>query len=150
MNLTNNFTLEELTKSETAARLKIDNTPPAAIVGNLRYMAHVLELVRVWLGNNAMHVTSGYRGSAVNRAVGGAENSDHGKGLAVDFGCPGYGPPLAVCRRLATSDLPFNQLIYEGTWTHIGVAPPGTLARREVLTAHFANGRVTYTRGLPA
>lgn len=62
----------------------------------------------------------------------------------------GYGPPLAVCRRLAASDLPFDQLIYEGTWTHIGIAPPGTLARREVLTAHFANGKATYTRGLPA
>ncbi|VWD22512.1 D-Ala-D-Ala carboxypeptidase family metallohydrolase [Burkholderia contaminans] len=150
MNLTNHFTLEELTDSGKARELKIDNTPPPSIVANLRYTAHVLELVRAWLGNNPMSVTSGYRNPAVNRAVGGASNSDHLQGVAADFRCPGYGPPLAVCRRLAASDLPFNQLIYEGTWTHIGIAPPGTLARREVLTAHFANGKATYTRGLPA
>ena len=104
MNLTKNFTLEELTKSDTAARLKIDNTPPAAMVANLLYTANVLELVRAWLGNSAMRITSGYRGPAINRAVGGADNSDHAKGLAVDFHCPDYGLPLAVCRRIAASE----------------------------------------------
>jgi hypothetical protein len=144
MQLSEHFSLEELVASSTALRLGIDNTPPPDIVANLRMVAAGLEQARVLLGGIPLHVDSGYRCPALNKAVGGAVASDHMRGLAADIVC--NLKPLTVAL-LLTRDPRFvyDQLIQEGTWTHLGFAPT---MRRQVLTAHFGPGGTTYTEGL--
>jgi len=132
MRLAENFTLDELTVSETAERMGIDNEPPEDIVDNLRALASALQQVRDVLGNRPIVVTSGYRSPVLNRVVGGSRNSAHVHGWAADFTCPGYGRPLEICRAIAAAGLPYDQLIHEfGRWVHLSVDPR---MRRDVLT----------------
>lgn len=121
MNLTTHFTLDELTASQTAARLGMDNTPPPAVVEALRRTAHGLEMVRTLI-QSPIIVSSGYRAPLVNKAVGGAPNSQHQTGEAVDFIAPGYGSPADVVRAIVMRghDIRFDQVIVEfGRWVHI-------------------------------
>ena len=146
-NLTPHFTLGELVESNTATRLGIDNTPSQAVINNLKRTADTLEKVRALLGK-PMIVNSGYRCPALNKAVNGAANSAHLTGLAADFTCRQFGDPLAVCKAIAAAKIEFDQLIQEGTWVHIGLAPLGTPARNQILTAIFdANGKASYKNG---
>ncbi|WP_423379547.1 D-Ala-D-Ala carboxypeptidase family metallohydrolase [Burkholderia sp. LMG 32019] len=147
-NLTAHFTLEELTASDAARRRGIDNTPSAAVTANLRRTAETLERVRDVLGGRPVIITSGYRAAALNHAVGGVPSSAHLSGLAADFVCPKFGMPLDICRAIAASTIEFDQLIQEGTWVHIGLAPIGTKPRRQVLTATFGATSTTYSEGL--
>jgi hypothetical protein len=134
--LTDHFSLEELTASQTAARLGIDNAPDATIAAELRRLAVKLERVRERLGAPIL-VSSGYRSPALNAAVpGSAPGSAHTFGRAADFTCPGFGTPLDICKVLrAEGGIPFDQLIHEfGAWVHFGIALFGQLPRRQVLT----------------
>jgi hypothetical protein len=144
MNLTEHFNLDELTYSPTAVRLSIDQTPPPSVLANLQKTAESMEQVRALLGH-PIKVNSGYRSIPLNKAVGGSAKSDHLDGWAVDFVCPGFGTPKEVCRAIMDSDIDFSQCIYEGTWCHISFKPD---SKRQVLTAHFANGKATYTEGI--
>ncbi|MDP2026461.1 D-Ala-D-Ala carboxypeptidase family metallohydrolase [Sulfuriferula sp.] len=145
MQLTPNFSLEELVKSDTALRRGIDNTPDGIVSGNLReYTAPGLEQVRALLGH-AVRISSGYRCPQLNRVIGGSATSAHVHGLAADFTAPEYGTPSQIARAIAASDIQFDQLIMEGTWIHIGFAP---VPRRQLLTAHFLAGRVRYSTGI--
>jgi len=138
MNLTPHFTLEELTASQSAARLGLDNTPPAEMLAALKRTAQLLEEVRALLGKPVL-VSSGYRAPAVNRAVGGAANSAHMLGCAADFSCPAFGSPLDICRAIARSGIAFDQVIHEfRAWVHIAWAPH---PRRQVLTIDSAGTR---------
>jgi len=141
--MTEHFTLAELTYSPTAVRLSIDQTPPPSVLANLQKTAESMEQVRALLGH-PIKVNSGYRSIPLNKAVGGSAKSDHVNGWAVDFVCPGFGTPKDVCRAIMESDIDFSQCIYEGTWCHISFKD----AKRQVLTAHFANGKATYTEGI--
>lgn len=145
MNLTDHFTLEELTFSSTAQRNNIDNTPSLDIVTHLTIAAKGMEQVRALLGNLPIHVDSGYRCPGVNVLVGGAANSAHMTGYAVDFICPGYGTPEDIVKAIEASSLVFDQCIQEGTWVHISFDPR---ARMHVMTAHFGPGGTTYTAGV--
>jgi len=145
MNLSEHFTLDELTASETALRKGIDNTAPPVITEKLRMLAATLEQVRSLLGNNSIRVSSGYRCLALNRAIGSGDLSAHTLGYAVDFTCPGFGIPKEVANKIAESPIKFDQLIYEGTWVHLSIDPRN---RREVLTAHFGKGKTSYTKGI--
>lgn len=121
MNLTDHFTLEELTHSQTAARLGLDNEPPPDVVDALTRTAHGLEMVRVLLQAPIL-ISSGYRSPKVNRAVGGAANSQHILGEAADFTAPGFGDPTEIVRAImrSTRPIPYDQLIVEfGRWVHI-------------------------------
>jgi zinc D-Ala-D-Ala carboxypeptidase len=125
--LSPHFTLEEMTASQTAARLGLENVPPyySTERANLRRTAETLELVRSALGDRPILISSGYRSPAVNAAVGGSSSSAHMIGLAVDFTCPGYGDPIDVCRALVPylDVLEIDQLIHEyGAWVHLGLA----------------------------
>jgi zinc D-Ala-D-Ala carboxypeptidase len=153
--LSQHFTLEELTHSDLVQRRAllhlsdpaiplIDNTPPADVVEKLKTLAGGLERVRTVLGQQPMHIDSGYRCKALNLAVHGSSVSAHMEGDAADFTCPAFGPPLAVVRAIEASGIEFDQCIMEGTWVHISFA---RAMRREVLTAHFSDGKATYTRG---
>lgn len=125
MRLSEHFTLDELTVSETAERLGIDNDPPPNVLENLRGLAETLERVRAALGGRPIVVTSGYRSPNLNRMVNGSRESAHLVGYAADFTCPGFGSPLDVCRAVvAAGSIPYDQLIHEfGRWVHLSVDP---------------------------
>jgi zinc D-Ala-D-Ala carboxypeptidase len=144
--LSANFSLDEFIFSQTAARLGIDNTPDAAALRNLKYLAEQLEIVRDALGKAPILVSSGYRSAALNRAVKGAKNSAHLTGLAVDFTAPRFGTVLQTAKAVAACPIAYDQVIYEfGRWVHLGVTAPGAVAQRELLSIMVA-GR--YTDGL--
>lgn len=137
--LSNNFSLAEMT---VTTHRDIDNTPPPTLLDTLRDTAEHMEKVRALLGQ-PIHVNSGYRSPALNKAVGGASNSAHMTGHAVDFICPGFGTPLDVCRAVQASGIRFDQVIQEGTWVHLSFAPA---MRGQVLTKSGAG----YVTGLAA
>jgi hypothetical protein len=148
--LSQNFFLDEFTRSETAARhgIAIVVEPDSGVYRNLvRLCGLLLQPLRDGLGA-AVHVTSGYRPPAVNRLVGGSSTSSHVFGLAADVVVAGH-TPHAVAEWLARSDLLFDQVIHEfGQWVHLSVADEGEEPAREVLTAYRAAGRTAYARGV--
>lgn len=137
MKLSPHFTLEELTASTTATRLKLDNTPPAELLPRLVLVADMLERIRSTLQAPVI-VTSGYRGPAVNEAVGGVRSSDHTQGHAADIVAPGYGTPYQIAKTLAplVSVLGIGQLILEGVkgkqWVHVSTRAPEKPANRVI------------------
>ncbi len=144
MNLSPNFSLDELTASQTATRQGIDNTPSPAVRANLVRVANMLEQVRA-LVDAPIRVSSGYRSPALNQAIGGASNSAHVLGLAADITAAGISPKqLAIAIRDAGLD--FDQVIWEGTWVHLGLSVGK--ARKQVLTATFTGGRARYSEGI--
>lgn len=145
MDLSTHFSLQEFTASQTATRLGLDNTAPQSVMRALLRTATGMEGVRTLL-QAPIIISSGYRSPEVNRAVGGSPNSQHTRGEAVDFICPGYGTPLKICKAIVSSGIKFDQLIMEGAWVHISFSDAN---RREVLTAKFGPGGATYTQGLP-
>lgn len=136
--LSENFSWNEVTFSETAIRLGIDNIPPDDLLPNIERMAKFMEQVRYVLSGRPIHISSWYRSPKVNKAVGGSVTSVHTRGLACDFRCPSLGEPLRVAQEIAGSNLDFDQCILEGAnggkWTHIGLAEGH---RRQLLTAFF-------------
>jgi zinc D-Ala-D-Ala carboxypeptidase len=146
MKLSAHFTLAELTASNTAQRLRIDNTPTPEALRNLQATAEMLERIRSTLGAPII-VTSGYRGPALNRAVGGVTSSDHMTGQAADIVAPGYGTPFEVARLLAplVSKLGIGQLILEGIkgkrWVHVSTDTPDKALNR-IITITDAGKRV--------
>lgn len=138
--LSPHFALEELTATQ---HRQYDNQPPLEIRATLRQTAQHMEGVRKLLGDRVITVSSGYRNPELNHAVGGATNSAHMRGRAVDFCAYDFGTPLEVCRAIAASDLPFDQIIEEGRWTHIAFDPA---MRRQVLTKAPGGGYVVGLR----
>lgn len=146
--LTPHFTLDEFIVSQTAARKGIDNTPSPEVVRNLLRVATFLEDIRTLLVDAPILVSSGYRCAELNRAIGGAKNSRHLLGLAVDFTVPSYGSVLKVARTIAGSNLAYDQVIYEyGAWVHVGLAPLTEMPRLQKLSifrgSTYVNGIVT-------
>ena len=145
MQMTAHFSFEELTASQKAATLHLNNAPNEQHMKNLQILANGLEQVRALL-NAPMSISSGYRSPALNSAVGGVSNSAHLDGFAADFTAPQFGTPLEIVEFLSKSTIQFDQIIQEGTWVHISFAPT---MRREVLTAHFRTGEKTsYSEGV--
>lgn len=142
------FWLSEFLRSDTAVRKGIDNIPSATALANIRnVLAPGMQRVRDALRMPVL-ITSGYRSLALNQAVGGSASSQHVAGLACDFVAPDFGTPRSIARHLSqqAEALGFDQLIFEGTWVHISFVPDNP--RRQVLTAHFGGGMVTYTKGV--
>ena len=120
MNLSKNFTLQELTHSEIAERKGWDNTPPASAYNNLVRLANLLEEVRFLLGKPLV-INSGYRCKLVNDAVGSVDSSQHRLGCAADIKVGGM-TPNQVVKAIIDSDIQYDQLIREfDTWTHISI-----------------------------
>lgn len=120
MNLSPNFTLEELTASEIAVRQGLDNTPNATEVANLVRVAELLEQVRALI-NKPILVNSAFRSKAVNDAVKSKDSSQHRIGCAADIRVPGM-TPKQVVQACIDGGIPFDQIIEEfGSWTHISV-----------------------------
>jgi zinc D-Ala-D-Ala carboxypeptidase len=133
MNLSPNFTLDELTASQTADRRGLDNQPTPDHLENLKRLAAFLEDVRALIGKPLV-VTSAYRSPEVNAAIGGSKSSQHMLGCAADFVVRGMAPKQVVAA-LVESNLPFDQVIQEfDRWTHISVPnTASTKPRRQAL-----------------
>lgn len=136
MKLSQNFTLLEFTRSATASRLGIDNTPQdPQLLAALRLTADMLERIRAFLGDRAgkdvpIRITSGYRCLELNTALRSDPTSDHVRGMAADWEAPSFGTPYQICSALAAhvDDLGIGQLINEfpdrNGWVHTGVPIP--------------------------
>ena len=128
--------MPELVRSRTAETHKpkpIDNTPPAHLLPNLHRLMDYLDLIREAYGE-PIRVSSGYRCDALNRAVGGASNSQHKLGLAADLVVPDLDRLFGVIRKLGG----FDQLIDErpkrgSRWVHVSIAPEGGKPRGQVM-----------------
>lgn len=129
MNLTQHFSLSELTASAKAAQVGIDNTPAPELVPRLVLLAELLERIRERLGAPVL-VTSGYRCPKLNRAVGGVTSSDHTQGHAADIVAPGFGTAQQVAAALAplVDTLGIGQLLFENingkSWVHVSTHSP--------------------------
>ena len=151
MQLTDHFDLEELTKSQTGDRRGIDNVPGAAALDCLKELCErVLEPVRAHYG--PVHINSGYRGPALNKAVGGASASQHCLGQAADIEVSGVANgDLATW---VADNLDFDQVILEcyrkgqpnSGWVHVSYKVYGN--RKVALTAAVSSGKMVYTPGL--
>ena len=131
MNLSPNFTLEELTHTD---HRELDNTPTEHekcivdgkeetinAVANLPRLADFLEEVKKVLGGKPIIVNSAFRSESVNSAVGSKNTSDHRRGCAADLRVPGMTPD-EVTKAIIASDLPYQQVIREfDRWTHVSM-----------------------------
>lgn len=149
MNLSANFSLQEMIASDYAIRHGITNSPTdAETMENLHLLARGLERVRAVIGKPII-VNSGYRSPKVNSAVGGSKTSYHVKGLAADIRVPGM-TAKDVCLAIveAKEKIQFRTVIWEGTWTHIDFPDTDEIAGGNILTAIFKNGGVSYVTGV--
>jgi len=152
--LTKNFSLAELTKSETALRHDMDNTPGAVEIANLTELAgKVLQPVRDHYAKG-VKVNSGFRHPEVNAKVGGSKTSDHCKGQAADIEIPGVAN--ADLAEWIKDNLEFTQLILEfytpgipdSGWVHVSYNPANL--KKQVMTATKQGGKTVYLPGLVA
>ena len=131
MNLSDHFTLEELTHTD---HRELDNTPNDLEVENLKRLAHFLEAIKAVLGGKPVMVNSAFRSEAVNTAVGSKNTSQHRVGCAADIRVPGMTPDEVV-KAVMRSGLEYDQIIREfDRWTHVSIPTvQGTPARRQAL-----------------
>jgi zinc D-Ala-D-Ala carboxypeptidase len=154
MNLTANFSLAEMVKSDTALRHDMDNTPGETEIANLKTLCEkVLQPVRDHF-QTGVKVNSGYRSPDVNAKVGGSRTSDHCKGQASDIEIPGV--PNADLAVWIMDNLEYTQLILEfytpgvpdSGWVHVSYDP--TNLKKQNLTATKQSGKTVYLNGLVA
>lgn len=145
MNLTNNFSLIELTSSETAVRNGIKNNPNEQQIAALKLLCEkVMQPLRDWYGK-PINITSGYRSPALNKAIGGSTTSQHSKGEAIDFTVPkeDYKKVWDFLRSLE-----FDQIIWEfgnsnaPDWIHVSYSAKNN--RKQALKAVKTNGKTQY------
>jgi putative chitinase len=146
MNLTDHFTLEELTHTDHRT---LDNTPNETEQANIQRLAEFLEELKTLLGGKPIMVNSAFRSKAVNDAVGSKDTSQHRIGCAADIRVPGMTPDQVV-RAIIASDLGFDQVIREfsdpvkgGGWTHVSIPNQSTGSfRKQALIIDKAGTRV--------
>lgn len=151
MRLSKNFTLSEFTKSQTALRQGIDNTPEGEHLDAAKELfENVVQPVRDNFGVTV--INSGYRGPKLNEAVGGSSRSQHCKGQAVDIECPGTSNYEVA--KWIEDNLDFDQLILEfytpgipdSGWVHVSYKTEDN--RKSILTAMKEEGKTVYKTGL--
>ena len=147
MNLSRNFTLSELTKSDTAIRKGINNNPNAEQIEKLKALReNILQPVRDHFGR--VKVTSGFRSVDLCLAIGSSQNSQHAKAEAADFECPGV--DNAELADWIHKNLPYDQLILEfytpgepnSGWIHCSWIP--NQPRASYLWAYRSEGKTKY------
>jgi len=147
MNLSRNFTLSELTKSDTAIRKGINNNPNAEQIEKLKALCeNILQPVRDHFGR--VKVTSGFRSVDLCLAIGSSSNSQHAKAEAADFECVGV--DNAELADWIKDNLPYDQLIVEyytpgepnSGWIHCSYVPDQP--RASYLWAYRSEGKTKY------
>jgi hypothetical protein len=141
--LSPHFKLSELLDSGTGRSKGISNEPSPEVLANLRKLCvEALEPIRALIG--PMHINSGYRADAINKAVGGSLTSAHSYGLAADI------KPLKVTRKqmcdaIIKAGLKLDQVICEPTWVHVGHLHPKTGKQRgDKMSMFVVAGKPTY------
>jgi len=150
MKLSENFSLVELTKSQTAERKGIDNTPSTEHQENLKRLCEsILQRVRDHFGR-VVSVSSGYRSEELCQAIGSKITSQHAKGQAADFEI--FGTPNNEVANWIRNNLIFDQLILEfwnpdepnSGWVHVSYDPDFNQNRKQYLRAYKDNGKTKY------
>ena len=150
MKLTAHFALSEFTRSESAKREGLDNTPTAEHLENLKTLCEkVLEPIKLRFGS--INISSGYRGKMLNHFIGGSVNSDHcvGRAADLDMDDSGSGVTNTEIFNYIKDNLDYDQLIWEfGTkekpdWVHVGYR--GKDNRKQTLRATKVNGKSHYS-----
>jgi hypothetical protein len=150
MKISQHLSLSEVTRSETAKRRGISNTPTAEHLENFKLLAEkVFEPIRAHFGV-PIHISSGYRSKELNAAIGGSQTSQHSKGEAIDIDMDGSasGVTNAQVFNFIKDNLEFDQLIWEfGTdknpdWVHVSYTKGKN--RKQKLKAVRSNGKTSY------
>jgi hypothetical protein len=150
MKLSAHFALSEFTRSESAKREGLDNTPTAEHLQNLKTLCEkVLEPIRLRFGS--INISSGYRGKMLNHFIGGSVSSDHclGRAADIDMDDSGTGVTNTEVFNYIKDNLDYDQLIWEfGTkekpdWVHVGYR--GKENRKQTLRATKVNGKSHYS-----
>ena len=130
-----NFSMDELTHSDTAERHGIDNTPNDNEKENLYKLAMEMEDVRELLNNKPIFISSGYRCLALNELLGSKKTSSHIKGLAADFTCRQFGTPNEIVFAIINSKIEFDQIILEhNSWVHISFCKDEETPRKQAIS----------------
>ena len=133
MKLSKNFTLAEMLYSPTGMRLGIDNKPSAQEIANLQTLCdNTLQPIRDLYGKS-IQVNSGYRSLALNKAIGGATNSQHMEGKAADITAGSRDANKTLFAKIVASDIPFDQLIDEKDYQWIHVSFNAGRNRKQIL-----------------
>ena len=142
MKLTPNFSLAEMTKSSTADRFGMDNTPRAEEIENLTILCEcILQPVRDHF-NHVVSVSSGYRSPQLCAAIGSSVDSQHAKGMAADFEI--YGTPNNEVFNWIKNNLMYDQMILEywnpdepnSGWVHVAYNPDSSENIKQNLRAY--------------
>lgn len=150
MKLSENLTLAEFIKSNTAKRKGIDNSPTAEHLLAAKELAtNIFQPIREHFGK-PIFISSGYRSDALNKAIGGSSTSQHSKGEAIDIDQDGHGKPdNRDIFYWIKDNLEFDQLIWEfgddvkPDWVHVSFKPNGK-QRKEILRAKRNSQGKTY------
>ena len=145
MRLTAHFDLSEFTRSESAKREGLDNTPTPEHLENIKILCEkVLEPIRLRFGS--INISSGYRGKLLNHFIGGAVNSDHcvGRAADIDMDDVGTGVTNKEIFDYIKDNLEFDQVINEFnySWVHVGYRQGAN--RKQVLKAVKEKGKTVY------
>jgi hypothetical protein len=149
MQLSKNLSLAEVTRSESAKRKGISNMPTSEHIDNFKLLAEkVFQPIREHFAV-PIHISSGYRSSALNKAIGGASSSQHCSGEAIDIDMDGTTITNAQVFNYIKDNLEFDQLIWEfGTdknpdWVHVSYESKGK-QRKQILKAYKAGSTTKY------
>jgi len=146
MILSKNFTLQEFTKSVSAIRNDIDNSPNAEHIRNIQLLVkYVLQPLREGL-NKPIRITSGYRSESLNKLIKGSKKSQHCKGQAADlqFKVDGVMDNKAIWDKVIELDLPFDQMINEFNYSWIHISYNHEYNRKSLLEAYKESGKTKY------
>ena len=140
MNLTEHFSLEELTHTD---HRQFDNTPNDAEIANLQRLAEFLEQVKTVLGDKPVIINSAFRSKQVNDSVGSKDTSQHRVGCAADIRVPGMTPDQVI-QTIMQSDIQYDQIIREfDSWTHISIPNTvGDTPRKQALIIDKTGTRI--------
>ena len=149
MQISKHLSLAEVSRSETAKRKGINNTPSGAHLENFKKLAeNVFEPIREHFGV-PIHISSGYRSKELNSAIGGSSTSQHCQGEAIDIDMDGTSITNAQIFHFIKDNLVFDQMIWEfGTdknpdWVHVSYESTGK-QRKQILKAVKSGGKTSY------
>ena len=149
MQISKHLSLAEVSRSETAKRKGINNTPSGEHLENFKKLAeNIFEPIREHFGV-PIHISSGYRSKELNASVGGSSSSQHCQGEAIDIDMDGTTITNAEIFNYIKDNLNFDQMIWEfgndtnPDWVHVSYESTGK-QRKQILKAIKANGKTSY------
>ncbi len=149
MKITENFTLSEVERSETANRLGINNSLPDNLISNVKRICERLEEVRSLFGKPII-ISSFYRCPELNVKVGGSKTSAHMDGRACDFNVKWFDAET-VFNKIKESSIVVDQLIIEtnnkgSSWVHLGIEKEGEEPRKQYMIGKKGDTNSTFSR----